>query len=282
MTVTIPHVTLNNGVKMPQLGLGVWRVPDEDATAVVLSALNAGYRSIDTAAVYGNEGGVGKAIAQFLAESGTDRSDLFITTKLWNVDQGYQKTLAAIDENLSKLGLDYVDLYLIHWPEPKHALYTDTWRAFEEIYASGKAKAIGVSNFQQEHLQDIIDLGGTVPAINQIELHPNLQQRELRAFHKIHGIQTEAWSPLAQGTLLEHPSLQRIADAHGKTIAQVIIRWHVQIGNVVIPKSVTPARIASNIDVFDFELNDDEIAVIDALDKNGRVGSHPDEVNVEK
>lgn len=282
MTVNVPNVTLNNGVSMPQLGLGVWQVPDEQAYASVLSALNSGYRSIDTAAIYGNEEGVGKAIAQFLADSGTDRSELFITTKLWNVEQGYDKTLAAFDESLKKLGLEYVDLYLIHWPEPKHDLYTETWRAFEEIYASGRAKAIGVSNFQQDHLQKIIDLGGTVPAINQIELHPNLQQRELRAFGKAHGIQTEAWSPLAQGNLLEDASLAKIAEAHGKSPAQVIIRWHIQTGNVVIPKSVTPERIAANIDVFDFELSDAEMAVVDALDKDGRIGPNPDEMHMDK
>ncbi len=282
MTVNVPNVTLNNGVSMPQLGLGVWQVPDDQATAAVLSALNSGYRSIDTAAIYGNEAGVGQAVAQFLAESGVDRSELFITTKLWNAEQGYEKTLAAFDESLNKLGLDYVDLYLIHWPEPNHDLYADTWRAFEEIYASGKAKAIGVSNFEQDHLQKLIDLGGTVPAINQIELHPNLQQRELRAFGKAHGIHTEAWSPLAQGNLLEDAALAEIAAAHGKSPAQVIIRWHLQTGNVVIPKSVTPERIAANIDVFDFELSDAEMAVVDALDKAGRVGPHPNDFHMEK
>ncbi|ABY22868.1 2,5-diketo-D-gluconic acid reductase [Renibacterium salmoninarum ATCC 33209] len=225
---------------------------------------------------------MGKAISQFLTESGVDRSELFVTTKLWNVEQGYEKTLAAFEASLQKLGLDYVDLYLIHWPKPKHDLYLDTWRAFEEIYASGQAKAIGVSNFKTDQLQKIIDLGGTVPAINQIELHSNLQQRELRAFGKEHGIHTEAWSPLAQGSLLEDPAVAAIAEAHGKSTAQVIIRWHIQVGNVVIPKSVTPERIAANIDVFNFELSDAEIATIDALDKDGRVGSHPDEVHVAK
>ncbi|WP_083906545.1 aldo/keto reductase [Acaricomes phytoseiuli] len=229
---------------------------------------------------HGNEEGVGKAIAQFLADTdGVSREDLFITTKLWNSEQGFESTLAAFDESLRKLGLDYVDLYLIHWPQPQNDKYVDTWRAFEEIYSSGRAKAIGVSNFEPEHLQKLIDLGGTVPAINQIELHPLLQQREAREFQDDHGILTEAWSPLAQGSLLEDEALAEIAEKHGKTPAQVILRWHVQTGNVVIPKSVTPERITANIDVFDFELSPEEMATIDALDRDGRIGPHPNEVN---
>lgn len=279
-TITVPNVSLNNGVAMPQLGFGVWQVPNEESATAVTHALEAGYRSIDTAAIYGNEEGVGKAIADFLASSGTDRSELFITTKLWNSEQGYESTLAAFDESLNKLGLDYVDLYLIHWSTPARDLYLDTWKAFEELYASGRAKAIGVSNFEPEHLQRIIDLGGTVPAVNQVELHPNLQQRDLREFGAKNAIHTEAWSPLAQGQLLEDPAIVAIAAAHGKTPAQVIIRWHLQVGNIVIPKSVTPERIAANIDVFDFELGDDDLAAIAALDNDGRVGPHPNEMNV--
>ena len=273
----INTVTLSNGVHMPQLGFGVWQVPNEESTAAVTAALHAGYRSIDTAAVYGNEEGVGKAIADFMAATGTPREELFITTKLWNSEQGYEKTLAAVEVSLKKLGLDYVDLYLIHWSTPSRDLYLDTWRAFEEIYASGRAKAIGVSNFEPVHLQRIIDLGGTVPAVNQIELHPRLQQAELRDFNFKNGIHTEAWSPLAQGQLLQDPAVTAIAEAHGKSAAQVVIRWHLQLGNIVIPKSVTPERIAENFDVFDFELTDADMAAIAALDNNGRVGPHPNE-----
>lgn len=275
----INTVVLNNGVTMPQLGFGVWQVPNEESTAAVKAALDAGYRSIDTAAVYRNEEGVGVAIADFLAETGTPRSELFITTKLWNSEQGYETTLAAFDESLRKLGLDYVDLYLIHWSTPEKDTYLETWRAFEEIYASGRAKAIGVSNFEPEHLQRIINVGGTVPAVNQVELHPRLQQSIVRAFNEANGILTEAWSPLAQGQLLSDPAVTAIADAHGKSAAQVVIRWHLQLGNIVIPKSVTPERIAANFDVFDFELSDADMTAMAALDNNGRIGSHPNEFN---
>ncbi|ALE92861.1 oxidoreductase [Arthrobacter alpinus] len=272
-------VTLNNGVIMPQLGFGVWQVPNAESATAATAALNAGYRSIDTAAVYGNEEGVGQAVAGFLAATGTPRAELFITTKLWNTEQGYERTFAAFQESLDKLGLDYVDLYLIHWSTPEKDTYLDTWRAFEEIYASGKAKAIGVSNFEPEHLARIIELGGTVPAVNQVELHPRLQQAVLREFNTAHGIHTEAWSPLAQGQLLTDPAVTGIADVHGKSAAQVIIRWHLQLGNIVIPKSVTPERIAANFDVFDFELSDAQMEAIGALENNGRVGPHPNEFN---
>lgn len=275
MTTPLPHLTLNNGVTMPQLGFGVFQVPDAETAAAVTTALESGYRSIDTAAIYGNEAGVGQA----LTASGIPRDELFVTTKLWNADQGYDTTLAAFDTSLARLGLDHVDLYLIHWPAPAHDRYKDTWRAFEKIHSEGRARAIGVSNFQPAHLQRLMDDSGVVPAVNQVELHPRLQQRELRAFHARHGIATEAWSPLAQGALLGDPAVTSIAGRLGRTPAQVILRWHLQLGNVVIPKSVTPERIRQNLDVFGFELTDADIAAIDALDDGGRIGPDPDTFN---
>ncbi len=269
----VPFVTLNNGVRMPRLGFGVWQVDDSEATAAVSTALEAGYRSIDTAAVYGNEEGTGKA----LTTSGLPRDELFVTTKLWNADQGYDSTLRAFDASLSRLGLDYVDLYLIHWPVARQDRYVDTYRALEKIHSEGRAKAIGVSNFQPHHLRRLLDETSVVPAVDQIELHPQFQQREARAFHAEHGIVTEAWSPLGQGRgLLEDETLGRIAGKHGKSPAQVVLRWHLQIGNVVIPKSVTPSRIRENIDVFDFELDDADLAAIAALDSGRRLGPDPD------
>jgi 2,5-diketo-D-gluconate reductase A len=267
---------LNNGVSMPQLGFGVWQVPDAEATPVVAEALKAGYRSIDTAAAYGNETGTGEAIAQ----SGVDRDDIFVTTKLWNADHGYDATKRAFDESLSELKLDVLDLYLIHWPTPARDLYVDTWKAFTELQKEGRVRAIGVSNFQPAHLQRLIDETGVVPAVNQVELHPYLQQAEVRAFHAEHGIQTEAWSPLGQGgELLSDPVVAEIAARHNRSAAQVVLRWHLQIGNVVIPKSVTPSRIRENIAVFDFELADEEIAALSTLDRGGRIGPNPDTLN---
>ncbi|MEV0644458.1 aldo/keto reductase [Phytomonospora sp. NPDC050363] len=258
---------------MPQLGFGVWQVGDDEATTAVTAALNAGYRSIDTAAGYHNEPGVGRA----LAAAGLDRGELFITTKLANPDQGRDKALAAFDASLAKLGLDYVDLYLIHWPIPAKDLYVETWKAFEEIAASGRAKAIGVSNFQVPHLERLAEQTQTVPAVNQIELHPQLSQSRLRAYHAEHGIATEAWSPLGQGgDLLADPTLTEIAAKHGKTVAQVVLRWHITLGNVAIPKSVTPSRITENIDVFDFELDTADTQAITALDSGRRLGPDPD------
>ncbi|MFJ3905362.1 aldo/keto reductase [Streptomyces sp. NPDC090025] len=262
---------------MPQLGFGVWQVPDAEAESAVATALEAGYRSIDTAAIYGNEAGTGKA----LAASGLPREELFVTTKLWNSEQGYDSTLRAFDESLGKLGLDHVDLYLIHWPLPAKDTYVDTYRALEKILADGKARAIGVSNFHPEHLERLLGETSVVPAVNQIELHPQLQQAELRKVHAAHGIATEAWSPLGQGRgLLDVPAIVAIARKHEVTPAQVVLRWHLQIGNVVIPKSVTPSRIRENIDVFGFELDAEDLAGFAALDEGRRLGPDPAEFHV--
>ncbi|OKJ74926.1 aldo/keto reductase [Streptomyces sp. CB02460] len=272
----VPSLTLNNGVEMPQLGFGVWQVPDDEATKAVATAIESGYRSIDTAAIYQNETGTGKAIAA----SGVARDELFVTTKLWNSEQGYDSTLRAFDASLEKLGLEYVDLYLIHWPVPAKDAYVDTYRAFEKIYADGRAKAIGVSNFLPEHLERLLGETSVVPVLNQIELHPQLQQAESRALHAKHGILTEAWSPLGSGKgLLEVPTVLAVARKHNRTPAQAVLRWHLQTGNVVIPKSVTPSRIAENIDVFDFELDADDLAAFAALDEGKRLGPNPGEFN---
>ncbi|MGW0553965.1 aldo/keto reductase [Streptomyces sp. NPDC002926] len=268
----VPSISLNNGVAMPQLGFGVWQVPDDEAAKVVGTALDAGYRSIDTAAIYENEEGTGRAVAA----SGIAREDLFITTKLWNSEQGHDSTLRAFDASLDKLGLDYVDLYLIHWPVPSKGAYAETYKALEKIYTDGRAKAIGVSNFLPEHLERLIGETSIVPAVNQIELHPQLQQAETRAFHAERGIKTEAWSPLGQGKgLLEVPTVVAIAQKHGRTPAQVVLRWHLQIGNVAIPKSVTPSRIRENVDIFGFELDADDMAALAALDEGKRLGPDP-------
>jgi diketogulonate reductase-like aldo/keto reductase len=272
----IPVIKLNNGVEMPQLGFGVFQIPDDETTTAVKSAIEAGYRSIDTAAVYGNEKGVGKAIA----ESGLSRDELFITTKLWNSEQGYDTTLRAFDASIEKLGLEQVDLYLIHWPTPARDLYVDTWRAFEKLYADGRVRAIGVSNFQPAHLERILDAGEVVPTVNQIELHPYLQQAELREVDAKLGIATEAWSPLAKGgDLLKALAITKLADKHGRTPAQIVLRWHIQLGNVVIPKSVTPSRIRENFDLFGFALSDEEVASLSTLDRGERTGPDPDTLN---
>ncbi|WP_405062574.1 aldo/keto reductase [Kribbella sp. NBC_01505] len=273
----IPTVKLNNGVEMPQLGYGVFQVPDDETTAAVTAALEAGYRSIDTATAYQNEAGVGKA----LVASGIDRDELFVTTKLWNADQGFDNTLKAFDRSLDLLGLDYLDLYLIHWPAPELDLYVDTWRALEKILADGKVRAIGVSNFQPQHLDRLAEVAGITPAVNQVELHPFLQQDEVRAYGADFGIRTEAWSPLAKGgSLLTDPVIEALAAKHGRTPAQVVLRWHLQLGNIIIPKSVTPARIKENLDVFDFDLTDEDLAAITPLDRDERTGPHPDTFNV--
>ncbi|MDO8211367.1 aldo/keto reductase [Conexibacter sp. CPCC 206217] len=271
----IPQLTLNDGVEIPQLGFGVFQVPPAETAEAVTRALGAGYRHIDTAAAYRNEEGVGKAIAA----AGLPRDELFVTTKLWNSEQGYDTTLRAFEASAQKLGLDVVDLYLIHWPTPAHDRYVPTWRAFERLLADGRVRSIGVSNFQTAHLRRLFDETDVVPSVNQIELHPHLQQVDLRAFHAEHGIATEAWSPLAQGAVLDAPVITAIAEAHGKTPAQVVLRWHLQLGNVVIPKSVTPARIAENFDVVGFELSDAELASIATLDRGERTGPDPDRLN---
>ncbi|GLF98304.1 aldo/keto reductase [Streptomyces yaizuensis] len=268
----VPSITLNNGVAMPQLGFGVWQVPDDEATAVVSAALAAGYRSVDTASAYRNETGTGRA----LARSGVPRDELFVTTKLWNTDQGYDATLRAFDVSLERLGLDRVDLYLVHWPIPSAGLYVDTYRALERILADGRARAIGVSNFLPEHLERLLEETGVVPAVNQIELHPQLQQAAARAFHERHGITTEAWSPLGQGRgLLEVPTVVAIAHKHGRTPAQVVLRWHLQLGVVAIPKSANPRRIEENIDLFGFTLDDEDLTALAALDEGRRLGPDP-------
>ncbi|MGW8946881.1 aldo/keto reductase [Streptomyces koyangensis] len=272
----VPPIILNNGVQMPQLGFGVWQVPDDEAFTAVGAALDAGYRSIDTAAAYGNEEGTGKAITR----SGIPREELFVTTKLWNSDHGYDAALRAFDSSLEKLGLDHVDLYLIHWPLPAKDTAVDTYKALEKIYSEGRARAIGVSNFLPEHLERLINATSVIPAVNQIELHPHLQQRAAREYHAEQGITTEAWSPLGQGKgLLEVPAVVAIARKHNVTPAQVVLRWHVQLGNVAIPKSVTPSRIVENIDIFSFELDEEDMAAIRALNEDRRLGPDPAEFN---
>ncbi|MGQ4600299.1 aldo/keto reductase [Nocardia sp. R6R-6] len=271
-TNTAPPIVLSDGNVIPQLGFGVFQVPDDDVFAAVTTALEVGYRSIDTAAIYGNEEGTGRAIR----ESGLTRDEIYVTTKLWNSEQGYDSTLRAFDASIAKLGLDYLDLYLIHWPVAAADRFIDTFRAFQALKSQGRIKSIGVSNFTVAHLQRLIAETGEIPAVNQIELHPRLAQRELREFHAANGIATEAWSPLGQGTVLDDSTITAVAAAVGRTAAQVIIRWHLQLGNVVIPKSVTPSRIAENFDVFDFELTPEQMNAISALDSGSRVGPDPE------
>ncbi len=264
---------LNTGAEMPMLGFGVFQVPNNATAAAVGTALRAGYRSIDTATLYRNEDQVGAAIR----DSGISRDELFVTTKVWNTDQGYDQTLRAFDVSLGRLEMEFVDLYLIHWPLPARDRYVDTWRALEKLYADGRARAIGVSNFQIAHLERLLGETGVVPAVNQVELHPYLAQGALREYQDAHSIVTEAWSPIGRGgPLLADPVVTAIAADHGKSSAQVVLRWHVQNRIVAIPRSVTPSRIAENIDIFDFELTADQMAALDGLNRDERIGPDPD------
>jgi len=270
--------TLHNGVKMPWFGLGVYKAQDgEEVIQAVKTAIKNGYRSIDTAAVYKNEKGVGQAVREALEESGLSRDDLFITSKVWNADQGYESTLAAFEITMTKLGLDQLDLYLVHWPV--NGKYKDTWRALEQLYKDGRVRAIGVSNFHVHHLQDLLPDAEIKPMVNQVEYHPRLAQLELSAFCKEQGIQLEAWSPLMQGKLLDNLTLQEVANKHGKSIAQVILRWDLQNGVVTIPKSTTEHRIIENADVFNFELSAEDMEQINGLNENLRNGPDPDNFN---
>lgn len=269
---TPSHITLHDGNTIPQLGLGVWQTPSDVAVSAVKTAIAAGYRHIDTAAIYGNEEGVGEGIRA----AGVPRDQIFVTTKVWNADQGFDATLKAATASLKRLGLDQVDLYLIHWPAPHKDLYVETWRALIRLKEEGKARSIGVSNFAVEHLDRIIGETGVRPVLNQIELHPRFQQRALRKAHADRGIATQSWSPLGQGTLLADPAIVTIAAKHGRTPAQVIIRWHIDNGLIVIPKSVTPSRIVQNFDVFGFALDAEDLAAIAKLDSpDGRIGPDP-------
>ena len=286
---TSPRLSLNNGVLIDQLGFGLYKVPAKDTANLVATALEAGYRHFDTAAMYGNESGVARGLVEvFAAETssggsgeaaGTSREDLFVTTKVWNDDHGYDATLRAFDRSMINLGLEYVDMYLIHWPCAKRGLFQETYRAMETLYREGKVRAIGVSNFQPQHLDQLLETAEVVPAVNQIELHPWLQQAELREKHRGLGILTEAWSPLGRGQVLEDPVIGALAAEHKVSAAQIILRWQLQLGNVTIPKASSAARIRENLDVFGFELSALDMADIEALERGHRTGSHPDNVN---
>lgn len=266
-------ITLNDNNKMPQLGFGLWQVTDEEAVTVVGEAFKVGYRSIDSAQAYQNEAGLGEAIKR----SNIKRDELFITTKIWNDQQGYDSTMKSFDESMKKLGLEKLDLLLIHWPAPKKNLYVDTWKALIQLQKDHRVTSIGVSNFTPTNLQKIMDATAVVPTVNQIELHPHFQQNELRSFHEKHGIKTESWSPLGRGQVIQDPVIGKIAAKHSKTPAQIILRWHLDMGLIAIPKSVTPSRIAENFHAFDFKLDADDFATIESLNsKDGRTGPNPD------
>jgi 2,5-diketo-D-gluconate reductase A len=262
--MSVPNVLLNNGIEMPQVGFGVWRVPSAQTQEVVATALDAGYRHIDTATLYRNEEGVGAAVR----DSGLDRDAVFVTSKVHADDLGYEPTMRAFDASLDRLGFDMLDLYLIHWPTPEMGLVADTWRAMEKIYFEGRVRAIGVSNFKPPDMRRLLDGSEVVPVVNQVELHPYRQRRDLRRVNDELGVATEAWAPLAKGgDLLSDPAITRLADKHGVTPAQVVLRWHLELGTIVIPKSVTPARISTNIDLFGFELDDEDMLAVAALDR---------------
>lgn len=271
----VPTITLNNGVRIPQLGFGTFQIPMDETRETTLAALEAGYRHIDTAQMYGNEKEVGQAVR----DSGLDRDDVFVTSKLNNDAHAHDDALAAFDRTMEELGLDHLDLFLIHWPLPGKGDFTQTWKAMEEIYGSGRAKAIGVSNFQPHHLRRLMETGVVVPAVNQIEVHPYLTQDDVRAFGAEHDIATEAWSPIAQGKVLDDPAINRIAERVGKSPAQVTLRWHIQRGDIVFPKSVTRKRIEENFDLFDFELTEGDLGEISALNRDERTGPDPDRFN---
>jgi 2,5-diketo-D-gluconate reductase A len=273
--VFAPLVEMNDGRSIPVIGFGVWQVPDDVVVDATVKALEVGYRHIDTAYLYHNERGVGEA----LRRSGLDRDDVFVTTKVWNTDHGYGQTLRAFDKSTGLLGIDEVDLYLIHWPTPARDVYLDSWRALIRLREEGRARSIGVSNFHDAHLRKIIDETGVIPALNQIELHPWLPQTELRDIDARLGIRTEAWSPLGSGRLIDDPVIAEVSAKHGKSPAQVMVRWSIQLGNIVLPKSVTPERIEQNIDVFDFQLDDADMAAIATLESGRRTGPNPDEFN---
>ncbi len=273
--MTVPNITLNNGVTIPQLGFGVFQIEPDETKDATLAAFEVGYRHVDTAEMYRNEKGVGEAVAA----SGLPRDEIFVTSKLNNGFHSYDDAQRAIDETLAALGFDQVDLFLIHWPLPEVGDFVETWKALEKIYSDRKARAIGVSNFQQHHLQRLFDETDVVPAVNQIEVHPYLSQDALRAFNSEHGIATEAWSPIAQGDVLDDPVLVSIAEQVGRSTAQVTLRWHIQRGDIVFPKSVTPARVRENFELFDFELSPEQIAAIDGLNVDKRRGPDPDTFN---
>ena len=271
-TSQVPAIPLSDGTEIPQLGFGVWQIPPRETVEPVTRALLAGYRHIDTAAAYGNEAGVGQAIHA----AGLQRSDVFITTKCFNDDHGHDQAKRALKTSLQKLEMDYVDLYLIHRPVPAHDRYVETWQAFVELQAEGLARSIGVCNFQPAHLERLIDETGVKPVLNQVELHPQFQQAGLRRAHDELGIRTQAWSPLGKGKTFDDPAVTALAETHGRTPAQIVLRWHLQLGNIVIPKSVTPARIDENLDVFGFHLSGEEMAALEALEMGERTGPDPD------